>query len=71
MRGTGTRHSLFYPAPCIPHPPSSILHVFELGGELDFLFQKSLIAQSAVFVSVVCEAVCEFDIVHKGLNIGI
>jgi hypothetical protein len=40
-------------------------------GELDFLFQKSLIVQGAVFVSGWFEGSCEFDVVHKGLNIGI
>jgi len=39
--------------------------------EVGFLFQKSLIVQGADFISVVCEAACEFDTVHIGLNIGI
>jgi hypothetical protein len=49
----------------------SDLGVFGVCSEVDFLFQKSLILEGAVFVSGSLERRCEFDRVHKGLNIGI
>jgi hypothetical protein len=44
---------------------------FERFGELDFLFQYSLIVHGANFVSVVCETGCENELVHTRLNIAI
>jgi hypothetical protein len=71
MEDAGDRDKAFVVLPCSLHPASTILHVFGLGGELDFLFQKSLIVQGANFASVVCQTGCEFDVVHNRLNIGI